>query len=235
MEATTGLKTTITNTTNDTRTRHSFFKRMRLFSGTYTPDPLWKMCLKPFFVLLNPAILWVTILLAFTQAFVIAIAFVIAQIFAVPPYILNTAELGYMLSGPMVFGVCSCILCGLVSDPLVRYLAKRNNGVYEPEFRLWLNLATPVAVSIGYFLFGVFVKDAKSPVVCSVMFGVAFSSVQFAANSASSYLVDAYREISIESFIISMTVKNFLFFGFSCKFIISYSPLRRLINVSLSK
>lgn len=70
---------------------------------------------------------------------------------------------------------------------------------------------------VSSFLFGNLIQQGQTPVAASVMFGVVFVSVQLVAVSTGAYVVDAFRDISVEVFIISMTVKNFIWFGFTCK------------------
>ena len=144
---------------------------------------------------------------------------------------MDAAQLGYIAAGPVVGGVLGCILCGWISDPIVRWISRQNNGVYEPEFRLPLMAGVPISCGIGYFLFGYFAAKGASPVGSAAMWGVAFVSVQMAQVSAGAYLVDAFRNISVEIFIITMTVKNFLWFGFSCKF----APKHRRCAFKLSQ
>lgn len=117
----------------------------------------------------------------------------------------------------MVGGLLGCIACGSICDPLARYLTRKNNGVYEPEFRLPMMIVVPIVSTIGYFLFGNLIQQGQSPVAAAVLFGLVFVSVQFAAVSTGAYIVDGFRDISVEIFIISMSVKNFVFFGFTCE------------------
>lgn len=77
-------------------------------------------------------------------------------------------------------------------------------------------ILVPITSAIGYFCFGRVVAEGGSPVTGAVLWGIAFVAVQIAAVSTGNYIVDAFRDIAVESFIISMTVKNFLWFGFSC-------------------
>jgi hypothetical protein len=60
----------------------------------------------------------------------------VAQIFYAPPFNLNTAQIGYLNAGPTVGATLGCLLCMVSTDPVTKWLAKKNNGVYEPEFRL---------------------------------------------------------------------------------------------------
>jgi hypothetical protein len=211
------LEKSATVSTTATYTREPFLSRMKPYHGSFSDDSVLKMIIRPFFVLLNPAITWSIIMIAFTSVWIIGISLVIAQIFAAPPYLLNTAQLGYIGAGPVVGGVLGCIFCGLVSDPVARWLTRRNNGIYEPEFRLPLMILLPVVSGIGYFMFGNLITKGQSPIAASAMWGLTFVSLQITAVSTGTYIVDAYRDISLEAFIIQNTIKNFLWFGFSCK------------------
>ena len=189
------------------------------------------MIVRPFFVLLNPIVAWCCLIISITTVWVIVISFVIAQAFSGPPYFLNTAELGYMSAGPLLGGLFGCIACGLISDPAARYFTRKNNGIYEPEFRLPMMVVIPIVSTIGYFLFGNLISHGQSPVAAATMWGIVFVSVQFAAVSTGAYVVDAFRDISVEIFIISMTVKNFVFFGATCK---SYLPIMKHASTNQS-
>ncbi|KAL5324775.1 hypothetical protein ACEPPN_005893 [Leptodophora sp. 'Broadleaf-Isolate-01'] len=83
--------------------RESFLRRLLPFHGTFTEEPLWQLVIHPFYVLLNPIITWVVLIVAFTTVWIILIAFVIAQAFYGPPYFLTIAEQGYMLAGPRTY------------------------------------------------------------------------------------------------------------------------------------
>jgi hypothetical protein len=187
-------------------------------NGTYTDESIIKMVVRPFFILLNPAVVWAVVLIAFPTLWLVGISFVIAQIFSAPPYLLNTTDLGYLSAGPVVGGTLGCILCGWISDPIVKYISRRNNGTYEPEFRLVIMVFATLCSVIGYFLFGNLIVQGKSAVGIAAIWAIMVASVQFVTVAVGSYMVDAFRNISIEVFIISMITKNFLFYGFSCEY-----------------
>ncbi|PVH73219.1 MFS general substrate transporter [Cadophora sp. DSE1049] len=209
--------------------RIPFPKRLLPFSGTYSSDSIPLMLIRPFTILANPAVIWSTLILSITTAWFIVISFVIAQIFSSPPYLLDSAHIGYMSAGSCVGGLLGSIACGMVSDPIVVALSKMNKGIFEPEFRLVLLIPFIIFSSIGFFCFGNFVALGYSPVVISVIWGVATVAQQFISVVVGTYMIDAYRDISVEVFIIGMVVKNFLFFGLSFgvnDWVTSWGPAR---------
>ncbi|KAJ5152553.1 uncharacterized protein N7482_009031 [Penicillium canariense] len=195
--------------------RDSFVRRMKPWSTTYTEDSIIKMTLRPAIVLLNPVILWAVLIIAVTQLWSVCTAFLIAQIFGPPPYLLNTAQVGYIGAGPIISIIVCCILYGIMADPLAKALAKRNNGIFEPEFRLVPMIISPILSSLGYFLFGNLIAKGVTPIGASAVWALSSGSIIFIGNPLSNYLVDAFRDSSVEVFIASMGIKNFLFFGFS--------------------
>jgi MFS family permease len=79
--------------------RQSLIARMKPVQGIYSRDSLLKLLVTPFLTLLNPAVIWAVITLAFPVLWLVGLSLVIAQIFAGPPYSLNPTELGYMWAG----------------------------------------------------------------------------------------------------------------------------------------
>jgi hypothetical protein len=65
------------------------------------------------------------------SAWTVAVSFLLAQIFAVPPYNYNSAQIGYLYGGAMVGGLLAEIFCILLNDRAAKILARRNGGVYE--------------------------------------------------------------------------------------------------------
>lgn len=203
--------------TPTTGKRSSIISRMAPFNGTYSNESLLKLIIRPFAILMNPAVIWAVITLSFPVLWVVAISFVIAQIFGSPPYLLTTAQLGYLSAGPVVGGTLGCLLCGWIADPIAKWITRKNSGVYEPEFRLVLIIGVVIFSALGYFLFGNLISEGKSPAGMAAVWSIIIVTVQFVAMTVGTYMVDAYRDISVEIFVIAMIFKNFLFFGFSCK------------------
>ncbi|KAK6387666.1 hypothetical protein LTS17_000935 [Exophiala oligosperma] len=195
--------------------RRSFVAKLSPVSGVYSKDSLLKLVVTPFLTLLNPAVIWALITLAFPVLWLVGLSLVIAQIFAAPPYFLTPTELGYMWAGPIVVGLITSAVAGPLSDWSAKWLSRRNAGRYEPEFRLYLVFGIAVFCGLGYYLFGYLISKGVGVVSISIVFGLTLGGAQFSAVCVGSYVNDAYQAISVEVFIIIMVIKNFLFYGFS--------------------
>ena len=200
--------------------RISIWRRMLPWSGnTYSEAPLWRLVLSPFLITINPAVLWATLTISFPVLWVVGISLVVAQIFSAPPYLLTPAEIGYISAGPIIAGCLANLLCAFLSDWSAKWLSRRNGGKYEPEFRLFLLIGLFVCAALGYYLFGYLISKGASTVAISVVYAIIVAGIQFSAVTVGTYMVDAYRTISVDVFIIGMVFKNFLFFGFSCRWL----------------
>ena len=98
----TGLERSTTASATADTARQSILRRMAPFNGRFIEESTLKMVLRPFFILLNPVATWAVLLIAFPTLWLVGISFVIAQIFSAPPYLLSTAELGYMSADPVI-------------------------------------------------------------------------------------------------------------------------------------
>jgi MFS family permease len=206
---------TRTTTPPALRPKKTFVQELAVFTGKYSNDNLLQLFIAPFAVCTNLAVLWMVVLTGTLTAFFVAQSYDMAQIFMFPPYNLTAAGVGYLSLGPFLGGLLGSILLGGTLDPItVKWCAKKNKGIYEPEFRL-LGMIPSLLTGVGLFAFGYMTQHHFSYYATAVMHGMDLFGIVCAAISASAYAIDAYRDMSSEIFIANMVFKNFLFYGFS--------------------
>ncbi|KAL2399165.1 hypothetical protein ABEF95_000664 [Exophiala dermatitidis] len=194
--------------------KKTFVQELAIFSGTYSNENFLALIIAPFAVVLNLAVSWILIMNSMFVVLYVVIAFTLAQLFSPPPYLLTPASIGYLSLGPFVGGALGSIILGVMSDPLIKWCARRNHGIYEPEYRL-MPCVLGVLAGVGLFLFGHLVSTGASPYACATAHGLMLFGVMFACISTSNYALDAYRGMANEIFIASMAVKNLILYGFS--------------------
>jgi hypothetical protein len=194
--------------------KKTFVQELAVFTGTYSNDNLLQLFIAPFAVCANVAVLWVVIVTGGLTAFFVAQSYDMAQIFMFPPYNLDAAGVGYLSLGPFLGGLLGSIILGGTLDPLIKWCAKKNGGVYEPEYRL-LGMIPALLTGVGLFAFGYMCENHYSYYATATMHGMDLFGIVCAAISASAYAIDAYRDMSSEIFIVNMVFKNLLFYGFS--------------------
>jgi hypothetical protein len=209
------VDTTPSTSTAAPTAKKSFTHSLAIFTGTYTSDNLLQLTLAPCAVCLNLAVIWMVLLTGGLSAFFVAQSYVMAQIFMAPPYLLSAAGVGYLALGPFLGGLLASVLYACVFDRLAVWCARKNTGVYEPEYRLLGMVPSVLTTGVGLCLFGYLAQEGASYYLTSFVHGVDLFGIVCAAVASSSYILDAFRDISAEVFIINMVVKNFLFYGFS--------------------
>ncbi|KAJ5936867.1 hypothetical protein N7466_003317 [Penicillium verhagenii] len=192
----------------------SFRQNLAFSTGSYSDDSIFKLLLGPFLCLTNIFALWNVVMTGVVTSTYVAISYVVAQIFSEPPYLLSTAQIGYLSVGPFLGGVIGCTLVAQASDPLAVWMAKHNNGIYEPEFRLPLIIFAFIATG-GLFGFGATSAAHESIYLVDFMWGLTLAGISFAVGSCSAYAIDAFGSMSNDIFVANVMFKNFLFFGYS--------------------
>lgn len=97
---------------------------------------------QPFLVMATiPAVLYVALLYGLvTAAFQVSVT-LISTYLPAPPYNFNASQVGLMSIPALVGNTLGTIVSAPFSDRIILWLARKNNGIYEPEMRLWLLLA----------------------------------------------------------------------------------------------
>lgn len=110
------------------------------------------------------------------------------------------------------------IIMGALADSTAIYAARRNKHVYEPEFRLYL-VAFGLFVGVpGLALFGWYAGTAAPGheinwVVMSFIYGMVIFTTVTQQSNTFAYLLDAHRDISVETAVFSVMLRNFFSFG----------------------
>ena len=206
-------------TTQSTRTvptkRKSFAKRLAPAGGIYNEDNLLRLIIAPFLALLNVAALWVIVMSGLIVAWYVGVSFIMAQWFSPPPYLYSAADVGYLSVGPAIGGLCASIFMSVTSDPIIKFCVKRNKGIYEPEFRLFPMVLCLIFTVLGLTLYGYGLQQYWNPPLTAIVHAVMLFGILIGAISSSAYILDGFRDLSNEVFIMAMAFKNFFFYGMS--------------------
>ena len=176
----------------------AFLQSLRFYTGVYTETPLWKIFLRPLVIFWYPAVLWAFLLYGVTLTWIVVFSVVNAVIFTAPPYNFSVSETGLISLSPFLLSFIGEIISGPMNDWFCMWLAKKNRGVYEPEFRLPPIIISFLIGAAGFFGFGASVHYQthwSGPVLC---FGLANMSLAFSNASVFGYVIDAHKELSEE-------------------------------------
>lgn len=194
--------------------KKTFWQELAIFTGTYSDDNFLKLCAAPFVVCANLAVLWTVVVTGAIVALYVAQAYVLAQIFSYPPYNLSPEGVGYLSLGPFIGGTLGSLVMAFSIDPVITWASRKNKGVYEPEYRL-IPMALGLLAGTGLVLFGVLCQNLASYYATATAHGLALFGILCVTVPASTYILDAYREMGNEVFIANMVFKNFVFYSLS--------------------
>ena len=121
----------------------TFWQQIRPFRGIESEHNVFKVILRPFLLLLFPQILYVCITAGLSSAWLSMFVGVSALIYGGPPYNFSASEIGLLVIGILVASLLG-FMAGPINDSLCKYMARNNNGIYEPEVISHYNLLTSV-------------------------------------------------------------------------------------------
>jgi hypothetical protein len=109
--------------------KKTFWQEMAIYTGTYTNDNIFKFVLGPFITLLNPAALYSTVTSGLVTAWYVGTAIIAAGIFSAPPYNFGPSGIANVGVGPFIGASIASVLMATTSDPVAKWLTRRNKGV----------------------------------------------------------------------------------------------------------
>lgn len=140
--------------------------------------------------------------------------------FSLPPWNYSGTGVGVLNVATLVGAIIGCFMSGVLSDKHVYWMAKRKDGLYEPEYRLWLLFITLIISPLGLIMFGVGAQkgDEWPPAVVYVGLGFIGFGWGSIGDTAMSYLMDSYPEIVIQGMVGVSIINNTLacIFTFTC-------------------
>jgi hypothetical protein len=108
------------------------WEELRLYRGIESDDNLFKIIFRPFPMLLFPQVLYAFLTYGLSTSWLIVLGSVAALIFGGPPYNFTVSEIGLLGIAGLVTSLVAFV-AGPINDGLCKFLARRNNGIYEPE------------------------------------------------------------------------------------------------------
>ncbi|KAH7141983.1 major facilitator superfamily domain-containing protein [Dactylonectria macrodidyma] len=191
--------------------RKSYVQRLKLWTTSEDhAQTSWKFFWHPFVIMATfPAVSYTALVYAVSTSCYQVIVTVISSVMLGPPYLLSSDKIGLLSGIPFLIGATvGGLVTGLVSDRFILWLARRNNGVYEPEMRLWLLLFLSPLMPAALLLFGYSLNNGRP------WFLVGLGAVIFASGFAPTltltlaYITDAYTDVIADSMVAITFARN---------------------------
>lgn len=205
-----------TNSNANTSIKKPYKKELKVLSGRHSKDKWWMVFLRPVFLLvLYPHVLFGAFIYGFAVVWLIMISEVISEIFLNPPYNYSQLSVGLFYLSPFIGGSIGSLFAGRVSDVLIRFLVGKNNGIYEPELRLFMIIPSLVTTCIGLIGFGWASEVNTHWVAPIILFGVLAFGSSLSSTTSITFTVDSYKMFAAETLVAFNVVKNVIGFLFS--------------------
>lgn len=188
----------------------SFSQQLKLHNGRLNQDKWWKVALRPFILFSYPAVLWSSAIYACSVGWLIVISESVAVIYQQGIYKFNALQTGLVYISPFVGGILGTAVAGKVSDVIVKAMARRNGGLYEPEFRLVMAIPIAITTVIGLIGFGWSAHIADPWIVPTLFFGVVSFGCSLGSTTSITFCVDSYRQYAGEALVTLNLSKNVL-------------------------
>jgi len=179
----------------------SYRQSLKPWNGRLVKDRWLRVAIRPFILFAYPAVLWSSLVYALAVGWLIVLSESVAHIYHDTSYNFTPLQVGLVYISPFVGGVLGTAVAGRVSDLVVRFMARKNDGVYEPEFRLLMALPITISTVIGLMGFGWSAEERDKWIVPTVFFGVISFGCSLASTTAITFVVDSYRMYAGEALV----------------------------------
>lgn len=189
----------------------SYVHTLKPWNGRLVKDKWIKVACRPFILFAYPAVLWSSMVYALAVGWLIVLSESVAHIYQDShSYNFTSLQVGLVYISPFVGGVLGTAVAGKISDLVVRFMARRNDGVYEPEFRLVMAIPIALSTTIGLMGFGWSAEEKNAWIVPTVFFGIISFGCSLASTTAVTFCVDSYRVYAGEALVTLNVCKNIL-------------------------
>jgi hypothetical protein len=184
-----------------TQPPRSFVQTLKPWNGRLRHDNWFRVAIRPFILYAYPAVLWSTVVYSLSVGWLIVLSESVASIFRTKPYNFSALGTGLVYLSPFIGGVLGTAVAGKVSDIIVRFMSRRNDGIYEPEFRLVMAIPVAICTSIGLMGYGWSAYIHDKWIVPAVFFGIISFGCSLGSTTAITFCVDSYRQYAGEALV----------------------------------
>jgi len=180
----------------------SFLQQLKPWNKRLRQDNWFRVATRPFILFAYPAVLWSTVVYSLSVGWLIVLSESVSSIYRNrDSYNFTALQTGLVYLSPFIGGVLGTAVAGKVSDVIVRFLSRRNDGVYEPEFRLVMAIPVAICTTIGLMGFGWSAEERDAWIVPTVFFGIISFGCSLGSTTAITFCVDSYRQYAGEALV----------------------------------
>lgn len=179
--------------------KKSWVEEMSVWPVVSRDTPLWKLFFRPFPMWSYPCVIFAFLAYAVSLEMTVAVNILNPFVFQAPPYNWSPMTNGLINIPGLIGNLFGSVLGGWMVDRFCDWKTRRNNGVYEPESRLWLCIVPLLISGSGCLVFGYGVERTLGWV--SLFFGYGMISVALTAvpSITMAYVSDCLLPVSSDA------------------------------------
>ncbi|KAL9127658.1 MAG: hypothetical protein Q9217_003505 [Psora testacea] len=192
-----------------TQPRKTFLQTLKPWNGKLRHENWFLVGLRPFILFAYPAILWSTLVYSLSIGWLIVLSESVSIIYKEhDSYNFTSLQTGLVYISPFIGGIMGTAVAGKVSDIIVRFMSRRNGGVYEPEFRLVMAIPVTISTCVGLMGFGWSAQERDNWIVPTIFFGIISFGCSLGSTTSITFAVDSYRQYAGEALVTLNFAKN---------------------------
>ena len=185
-----------------TQPAKTYWQTLKPWNGKLRHEKWLYVAIRPFILFAYPSILWSTLVYSLSIGWLIVLSESVSTIFEnKETYNFTPLQTGLVYISPFIGGVLGTAVAGKVSDIIVRYMSRRNGGIYEPEFRLVMAIPISIATCIGLMGYGWSAQERDNWIVPTVFFGIISFGCALGSTTSITFAVDSYRQYAGEALV----------------------------------
>lgn len=182
---------------------------LKPWNGRLNKASWWKAAVRPAILFAYPSVLWSALVYSLSVGWLIVLSESVSDVYANrESYNFSSLQIGLVYLSPFIGGVLGTAVAGKFSDVIVRFMARRNDGVYEPEYRLVMAIPIAITTAIGLMGFGWSAEERDAWIVPTVFFGIISFGCSLGSTTAITFCVDSYRQYAGEALVTLNFSKN---------------------------
>lgn len=197
--------------------KRTYWQRMRLFETEYNDPRSWlTIWYRPFFLISFPAMIWGGLVYGSQMMWLSLIHTTLSELYSGAPYHMSTDEVGLTNLSAFVGSVFGVLYGATFVDWLTIRLSERNNGILEPEFRLWSMVIPTILNAAGLLAYGL---GPSYGAHWFVSVGIGLCLMGFAMGATGgiclTYVVDSYPKVASEGLVLMLFIRNMIGMAFT--------------------
>lgn len=196
--------------------KRTYKQKMRLIETEYNDSRSWlTIWYRPFVLVSFPAVIYGGYVYGSQMMWLSLLQTTTSEMYSGAPYYFSALTVGLTNLSALVGSIFGMFYGGAFVDYLTIKLSERNNGILEPEFRLWAMILPTILNAAGILAYGLGTSYSAN---WFVPVGVGQCCLGFSMGSSGgitlTYVVDSYPKLASEALVLMLFLRNMVGMSF---------------------